>query len=81
MLFIVCRRWNTLWLQHSLAAAANTTQCLYVGVLVFGAILYSRLLRIPLLVSYHTHIPFYIPIYTCAPPLSPFSWPKTCSRT
>ena len=42
---------------------------------MFGAILYSRLLRIPLLVSYHTHIPFYIPIYTCAPPLPTFFWP------
>lgn len=31
------------------------------GVLVFGAILYARLLSIPLVVSYHTHIPHYIP--------------------
>ena len=35
------------------------------GVLVFGAILYARLLSIPLVVSYHTHIPHYIP--QCAP--------------
>lgn len=34
------------------------------GVLVFGAILYARLLSIPLVVSYHTHIPHYIPQYT-----------------
>ena len=34
------------------------------GLLVFAAILYSRLLSIPLVVSYHTHVPHYIPLYT-----------------
>lgn len=34
------------------------------GMLVFAAILYSKLLAIPLVVSYHTHIPHYIPQYT-----------------
>jgi hypothetical protein len=31
------------------------------GLLVFGSILYAKLLAIPLVVSYHTHVPEYIP--------------------
>ena len=34
------------------------------GLLVFAATMYAKLLRIPLVVSYHTHIPEYIPKYT-----------------
>eukprot|EP00898_Chlorokybus_atmophyticus_P001423 jgi/Chlat1/2281/Chrsp17S02582 len=34
------------------------------GFIVFAGILYAKLLRIPLVVSYHTHIPAYIPQYT-----------------
>ena len=34
------------------------------GLLVFSAIMYAKLLAIPLVVSYHTHIPEYIPMYT-----------------
>ncbi|KAG1669900.1 hypothetical protein FOA52_002426 [Chlamydomonas sp. UWO 241] len=34
------------------------------GLMVFAATLYAKLLRIPLVVSYHTHIPEYIPKYT-----------------
>ena len=34
------------------------------GLLVFATILYAKLLAIPLVVSYHTHIPEYIPQYT-----------------
>lgn len=34
------------------------------GVLVFAAMLYAKLLRVPLVVSYHTHVPEYIPKYT-----------------
>ena len=34
------------------------------GVLVFSAILYAKMLAIPLVVSYHTHVPEYIPQYT-----------------
>jgi Glycosyltransferase Family 4 len=34
------------------------------GLLVFSAIMYAKLLAIPLVVSYHTHIPEYIPRYT-----------------
>jgi glycosyltransferase involved in cell wall biosynthesis len=33
------------------------------GPLVGSAILFAKLLRIPLVVSYHTHIPEYIPRY------------------
>ncbi|KAJ9516133.1 hypothetical protein QJQ45_024563 [Haematococcus lacustris] len=34
------------------------------GLMVFAATLYAKLLRIPLVMSYHTHIPEYIPKYT-----------------
>eukprot|EP01024_Parvocaulis_polyphysoides_P067884 TRINITY_DN8196_c1_g2_i1.p1 TRINITY_DN8196_c1_g2~~TRINITY_DN8196_c1_g2_i1.p1 ORF type:complete len:486 (+),score=63.09 TRINITY_DN8196_c1_g2_i1:36-1493(+) len=34
------------------------------GIVVFAAMLYARLLSVPLVVSYHTHIPKYIPQYT-----------------
>lgn len=34
------------------------------GPLVFASILYAKMLAIPLVVSYHTHIPDYIPRYT-----------------
>jgi len=34
------------------------------GIIVFAAVLYSRLLGLPLVVSYHTHVPHYIPRYT-----------------
>lgn len=33
------------------------------GVLVFAGILYAKLLDLPLVVSYHTHVPDYIPRY------------------
>lgn len=35
----------------------------YPGTMVFAVILFAKLLRIPLVVSYHTHIPEYIPRY------------------
>lgn len=51
------------------------------GLLVFAAVLYSKLLSIPLVVSYHTHIPEYIPRYTwkglVAPMWSIIRW---CTR-
>jgi len=34
------------------------------GIIVFAAVLYSRVLGLPLVVSYHTHVPHYIPRYT-----------------
>ncbi|XP_078427440.1 sulfoquinovosyldiacylglycerol 2 [Wolffia australiana] len=37
------------------------------GVMVFGALIIAKLLSVPLVLSYHTHVPIYIPRYT-------FSW-------
>ncbi|XP_047978148.1 sulfoquinovosyl transferase SQD2-like [Salvia hispanica] len=37
------------------------------GIMVFGALLIAKLLSVPIVMSYHTHIPVYIPRYT-------FSW-------
>lgn len=37
------------------------------GIMVFGALIIAKLLRVPLVMSYHTHVPIYIPKYT-------FSW-------
>lgn len=34
------------------------------GIMMFAAVLYARLLAVPLVMSYHTHIPEYIPKYT-----------------
>ncbi|KAH7436187.1 hypothetical protein KP509_05G007200 [Ceratopteris richardii] len=37
------------------------------GVMVLGALIIAKLLQVPLVLSYHTHVPSYIPKYT-------FSW-------
>lgn len=37
------------------------------GVMVFGALVIAKLLCVPIVMSYHTHVPVYIPRYT-------FSW-------
>ncbi|KAJ4814085.1 D-inositol 3-phosphate glycosyltransferase [Rhynchospora pubera] len=37
------------------------------GIMVFGALVIAKLLCVPLVMSYHTHVPIYIPRYT-------FSW-------
>ncbi|TYH32511.1 hypothetical protein ES288_A01G258200v1 [Gossypium darwinii] len=37
------------------------------GIMVFGALIIAKLLRVPIVMSYHTHVPVYIPRYT-------FSW-------
>ncbi|KAG6580488.1 Sulfoquinovosyl transferase SQD2, partial [Cucurbita argyrosperma subsp. sororia] len=37
------------------------------GIMVFGALIIAKLLSVPLVMSYHTHVPVYIPRYT-------FSW-------
>lgn len=37
------------------------------GIMVFGALAISKLLSVPIVMSYHTHVPVYIPRYT-------FSW-------
>jgi glycosyltransferase involved in cell wall biosynthesis len=51
------------------------------GILCFAAVLYARLFAVPLVMSYHTHIPEYIPRYTwkglVAPMWSIIRW---CTR-
>ncbi|KAJ6826772.1 sulfoquinovosyl transferase SQD2-like [Iris pallida] len=37
------------------------------GIMVFGALAIAKMLSVPLVMSYHTHVPIYIPRYT-------FSW-------
>ncbi|XP_075490772.1 sulfoquinovosyl transferase SQD2-like [Primulina tabacum] len=37
------------------------------GIMVFGALIIAKLLSVPIVLSYHTHVPVYIPRYT-------FSW-------
>ncbi|KAJ7562219.1 hypothetical protein O6H91_03G059600 [Diphasiastrum complanatum] len=37
------------------------------GVMVFGALIIAKMLSVPIVMSYHTHVPIYIPKYT-------FSW-------
>ncbi|KAI4313362.1 hypothetical protein L6164_026348 [Bauhinia variegata] len=37
------------------------------GIMVFGALIIAKLLSVPIVMSYHTHVPVYIPRYT-------FSW-------
>lgn len=37
------------------------------GVMVFGALIIAKMLSVPIVMSYHTHVPIYIPRYT-------FSW-------
>ncbi|KAF3684695.1 Sulfoquinovosyl transferase SQD2 [Capsicum annuum] len=37
------------------------------GIMVFGALIMAKLLSVPIVMSYHTHVPVYIPRYT-------FSW-------
>ncbi len=58
---------------HALAAACQNLSPNpepYTGPMVFASILYAKLLAIPLVVSYHTHIPEYIPRYVSRPQLS-----------
>ncbi|KAI8474795.1 MAG: UDP-Glycosyltransferase/glycogen phosphorylase [Monoraphidium minutum] len=51
------------------------------GILCFAAVLYARLLAVPLVMSYHTHIPEYIPRYTWAGLVAPM-WAviRWCTR-
>ncbi|OVA06478.1 Glycosyl transferase [Macleaya cordata] len=37
------------------------------GIMVFGALIIAKILSVPIVMSYHTHVPIYIPRYT-------FSW-------
>lgn len=36
------------------------------GIMVFGALVIAKLLSVPIVMSYHTHVPVYIPRYTFA---------------
>jgi len=48
---------------------------------VLGSILYAKLLAIPLVISYHTHVPEYIPKYTWRGFVRPmWSLIRFCSR-
>eukprot|EP00741_Cyanophora_paradoxa_P005349 tig00000880_g5187.t2 len=56
------------------------------GVMVWSSLLYSLLLRVPLVLSYHTHIPRYIPDYTFAFLVHPMwalirLWHRRAART
>eukprot|EP00775_Hariotina_reticulata_P006991 gene6991-7205_t len=51
------------------------------GVMCFAAVLYARLLSVPLVMSYHTHIPEYIPRYTWSGLVEPmWSIIRWCTR-
>lgn len=66
----------TLWRQRPDVIHVSTP-----GVLVFAAVLYSRLFRVPLVMSYHTHIPEYIPRYTWTGLVEPmWSVIRWCTR-
>ena len=53
---------RVLW--HLLKVRPDVIHVSSPGMLVFAAILYAKVLAIPLVVSYHTHVPEYIPQYT-----------------
>jgi sulfoquinovosyltransferase len=66
----------TLWRQKPDVIHVSTP-----GILVFAAVLYSRLFRVPLVMSYHTHIPEYIPRYTWTGLVEPmWSVIRWCTR-
>lgn len=51
------------------------------GILCFAAVLYARLFAVPLVMSYHTHIPEYIPRYTWSGLVAPmWSIIRWCTR-
>lgn len=51
------------------------------GIICFAAVLYARLLSVPLVMSYHTHIPEYIPRYTWTGLVEPmWSIIRWCTR-
>lgn len=51
------------------------------GIMCFAAVLYARLLAVPLVMSYHTHIPEYIPRYTWSGLVQPmWSIIRWCTR-
>jgi len=59
----------------------DVIHCSSPGLLVFSAIALSKALDVPLVVSYHTHVPHYIPRYTWAGLVGPmWSVIRACSR-
>eukprot|EP00879_Flechtneria_rotunda_P002458 GHRR01002655.1.p1 GENE.GHRR01002655.1~~GHRR01002655.1.p1 ORF type:complete len:482 (+),score=107.19 GHRR01002655.1:234-1679(+) len=62
----------------------NRPQVIHVstpGIMCFAAVLYARLLSVPLVMSYHTHIPEYIPRYTWSGLVQPmWSIIRWCTR-
>ncbi|BBN01770.1 phosphatidylinositol alpha 1,6-mannosyltransferase [Marchantia polymorpha subsp. ruderalis] len=44
------------------------------GVMVFGALIIAKLLSVPIVMSYHTHVPMYIPKYTFSWLVTPMWW-------
>ena len=70
---------RVLWLL--LRRRPDVIHCSSPGLLVFAAVLYSKILSIPLVISYHTHIPHYIPRYTWSGLVGPmWSIIRWCTR-
>ncbi|KAE9600844.1 putative glycosyl transferase, family 1, Glycosyltransferase subfamily 4-like protein [Lupinus albus] len=44
------------------------------GIMVFGALIIAKLLSVPIVMSYHTHVPVYIPRYTFSWLVQPMWW-------
>lgn len=44
------------------------------GIMVFGALIIAKLLSVPIVMSYHTHVPVYIPRYTFSWLVTPMWW-------
>lgn len=44
------------------------------GIMVFGALAIAKLLCVPIVMSYHTHVPIYIPRYTFSWLVQPMWW-------
>ncbi|KAI4356008.1 hypothetical protein L6164_000062 [Bauhinia variegata] len=44
------------------------------GIMVFGALIIAKLLCVPIVMSYHTHVPVYIPRYTFSWLVKPMWW-------
>ncbi|KAL6998401.1 Sulfoquinovosyl transferase sqd2 [Sarracenia purpurea var. burkii] len=44
------------------------------GIMVFGALIIAKLLSVPLVMSYHTHLPVYVPSYTSSWLVKPIWW-------
>eukprot|EP00897_Mesotaenium_endlicherianum_P007686 jgi/Mesen1/6946/ME000360S06209 len=52
----------------------DLVHCSSPGIMCFGALIIAKLLSLPLIFSYHTHVPVYIPKYTFAFLATPMWW-------